>query len=103
MTATRTKQIPARAPVTVRQARPDDAVALARLAALDSSTVPSGTVLIAEIVGEPVAAVSADDFHAVADPFVPSAEVVLLLNERARQLRAEDRRHRRRRPVLRWA
>lgn len=90
--------------VTVRRARPDDASVLARLAALDSSPVPSGTVLIAEIGGEPLAAVSVDDFRAVADPFAPTGELVLLLTERARQLRREGMRRRRgRRPVLRWA
>ena len=101
---TRTKHIRQGA-VTVRRARPDDAAVLARLAALDSSPVPSGTVLVAEIAGEPLAAVSVDDFHAVADPFAPTGDLVLLLTERARQLRrAEGRRRRRsRRAVLRWA
>ena len=101
---TRTKRIPTNAPVTVRRARPDDAAALARLAALDSGRVPGGTVLIAEIAGDPLAAVSADDFSAVADPFAPTGELVLLLTERARQLRrGEGRRRRLRRPVVRWA
>jgi hypothetical protein len=99
-----TKRITSRSPLTVRFARPDDAAALARLAALDSAAVPSGTVLIAELGGEPAAALSADDFHAVSDPFKPTAELVLLLAERARQLRREERRRRRgRRAVLRWA
>src|SRR3954447_14791320 len=94
-----------RAAVTVRRARPDDAAALRRLAALDSSRVPGGAVLVAEIAGDPLAAVSADDFHVVADPFQPTGELVLLLTERARQVRrAEGRRRRKgRRAVLRWA
>src|SRR4051794_34864982 len=100
---TRTKHLPANAPVTVRRARPDDAAALARLAALDSSPVPSGTVLIAEVAGEPLAAVSADDFSAVANPFMPTGELVLLLSEHARQWRKREGRRRSRRPVLRWA
>ncbi len=100
---TRTKHIHQGA-VTVRRARPDDAAVLARLAALDSSPVPSGTVLIGEVAGEPLAAISADDFHAVADPFAPTGDLVLLLGERARQLRrGETRRRRGRRAVLRWA
>jgi hypothetical protein len=101
---TRTKHIPRQGAVTVRRARPDDAAVLARLAALDSSPVPGGTVLIGEIAGEPLAAVSADDFSAVADPFAPTGDLVLLLTERARQLRrGEARRRRGRRAVLRWA
>ncbi len=100
---TRTKSIRQGA-VTVRRARPADAAVLARLAALDSSPVPSGTVLIAEVAGDPLAAVSVDDFHAVADPFAPTGDLVLLLTEHARQVRrGEGRRRRHRRPVLRWA
>jgi hypothetical protein len=45
-------------PVTLRFAFPDDAAAVARLAALDSSRPPAQPVLIAEIDGEPAAALS---------------------------------------------
>jgi hypothetical protein len=75
--------------LTIRRATPDDAVALRRLAALDSSHVPSGEVLIAEVGLEPWAAMSVDDGHAVADPFRLAGEVVLLLAERSRQLRSK--------------
>jgi hypothetical protein len=74
--------------LTIRRATAGDAAALRRLAALDSSHVPSGTVLIAEVGLEPWAAMSVDDGHAVADPFRLAGEVVLLLAERSRQLRS---------------
>jgi hypothetical protein len=94
-----TKTLGPSADLTIRQARPSDTLALFRIAALDSARVPRGRVLLAVVGGEPWAAVSLDDLHAVADPFRPSGELVLLLIERARQVRraerAEDkRRHR---------
>jgi hypothetical protein len=73
--------------LTIRAAVPEDAGALARLAALDSSRAPRGLVLLAEVRGEPWAALSLDDQHTVADPFRPSGELVPLLLERARDLR----------------
>src|SRR4051794_36531426 len=46
----RRKEIPVtHAPLRIRQARHDDAAAVLRLAALDSSRVPSGDVLLAEV------------------------------------------------------
>jgi hypothetical protein len=72
--------------VSLRFARPDDAEALARLAALDSSRAPRGTVLVAEAGGELWAAVGVEDGHVVADPFRPSGELAFRLVERARQL-----------------
>src|SRR4051812_27691864 len=81
--------------LTIRHAAPADDVALARLAELDSSRVPHGDVLVAEVGGEPWAALSLDDMHAVADPFRPSADLVFLLLDRARAVaRAERRRER---------
>jgi hypothetical protein len=82
---------PASADLTIRQARPSDALALFRLAALDSARVPRGRVLLAVVGGEPWAAVSLDDLHAVGDPFRPAGELVLLLLERARQIRRAER------------
>jgi len=79
-----------------RAASGADAAALARLAALDSSPAPQGTVLLAEVGGELWAAVSVDDLHVVADPFRPTGELVWLLLERARQVRAADEDARRR-------
>jgi hypothetical protein len=85
---------PSRAPlhgerprVTIRLAGPDDASAIRGLARLDSSHAPEGEVLLAEVGGEPWAALSLDDHHAVADPFRPSGELVFLLMERGRAMR----------------
>src|SRR5919202_96710 len=50
--------------VTIRYARPDDADALADLAAMDSSRMPTGVVLVAEVGGTLWAAQSVDDRHA---------------------------------------
>ena len=75
--------------VTIRYARPDDALALLDLAYLDSSRAPEGIVLVAEVGGQLWAAHSLDDQHAIADPFRPSGELSFLLAERARQLQAK--------------
>ena len=72
--------------VTIRYARPDDALALMDLADLDSSRAPHGIVLVAEVGGRLWAAHSLDDGHAVADPFRPTGELAFLLAERGRQL-----------------
>ncbi len=82
--------------VTIRYARPDDALALLDLADVDSSTAPSGIVLVAEVGGRIWAAHSLDDGHAVADPFRPTGELSFLLAERARQLSSAARPPRRR-------
>jgi len=88
MSVTRRKQIPTtKAPLRIREARHDDAPAVKRLAELDSSPVPKGQVLLAEVGDELWAAYSMTDGHHVADPLRPSADAVLLLSRRARQLR----------------
>jgi hypothetical protein len=86
--------------VTIRYARPDDAIALLDLADLDSSRAPEGIVIVAEVGGQLWAARSLDDDHAIADPFRPSGELSFLLAERARQVQAaaparRERRHQR--------
>ena len=63
-----------------------------RLAALDSSRVPRGDVLLAEVGDELWAAFSLEDGHAIADPLRPSADAVLMLGQRARQLHRAERR-----------
>ncbi|MFL5827775.1 MAG: hypothetical protein ACJ76V_14720 [Thermoleophilaceae bacterium] len=75
--------------VIVRDAVPADFDAIVRLAALDDRRVPSGTVVVAEVDGELVAAVSLAG-HAIADPFRPTADLVSLLELRATQLRAAE-------------
>jgi hypothetical protein len=93
--------------LVIRLARPDDEAAIQRLAELDSARAPTGDVIVAEVRGAVWAALSLADFHAVADPFRPTGELVFLLAERGRQLiRHEERQtHRgrrfgRRRPAL---
>src|SRR6185436_3999858 len=90
---TQRKQIPgSHAPLRIRQARHADAAALERLAALDSSQIPTGDVLLAEVGDELWAALSLENGHHVADPTRPSADAVLLLGHRSRQLRRAPRR-----------
>ena len=72
--------------VTIRRAGADDERALQRLADLDSTRVPDGPVLMAEIGGEPVAAISVISGESFADPFVPTLELRRLLELRASQL-----------------
>ncbi len=74
--------------VTIRRAFPDDADALRRLAALDGASPPAGDVLVAEVAGEPWAALALHGGQAIADPFRPTAELVTLLRTRAEQLEA---------------
>jgi hypothetical protein len=78
-----------RRPLLIRAAGDADRPALARLAALDSQPVPDRPMLVAEVAGEPWAAVSLDGTVTLSDPFRPSAEIALLLHERARQLRRQ--------------
>jgi hypothetical protein len=72
--------------VTIRRAGADDEGALRRLADLDSTRVPDGPVLMAEIGGVPVAAISVLSGESFADPFVPTLELRRLLELRASQL-----------------
>src|SRR5512132_1231199 len=65
--------------VTIRTAGADDEAALRRLADLDSTRVPDGPVLVAEIAGRPVAAISVLSGDSFADPFVPTLELRPLL------------------------
>ena len=97
-------EIPAtHAPLRIRQARHTDAAALERLAALDSSYAPRGDVLLAEVGDELWAAFSLENGHAIADPLRPSADAVLILGQRARQLHRAERRSSHGSPRLRFA
>jgi hypothetical protein len=73
--------------VLIRSAVPVDAPAVERLAQLDSRPRPAGDVLVAEVGGRLVAALPVNGGPAIADPFVPTADVVSLLQLRAAQLR----------------
>ncbi len=87
-----TRQIdPGAHELTLRYANAADAAALDALAQLDSRRAPRGLVLLAEVDGTAWGAVSLDDGHVVADPFRPTAELVALLTERARQMRGSQR------------
>jgi hypothetical protein len=83
-------------PLTIRLGTPDDQLALARLAALDSAddlrrhgeiprgrllidALRRGRVLLAEVDGQLRAAVHVELGSAIADPFYPSAHLVKLL------------------------
>jgi hypothetical protein len=72
--------------VTVRPAGADDAAALRSLALLDERPLPAGPLLVAEVSCRPLAALSLVDGGVIADPFVPTTELVALLRLRARQL-----------------
>jgi hypothetical protein len=85
--------------VTLRFAFPDDAEALGRLAALDSSRPPALPVLLAEVAGQLRAGLSLSDGTVVADPFHPSTALVELLRARASQLTSSGPRRAR---LLSW-
>jgi hypothetical protein len=74
--------------LTIRQADARDEPAVARLAELDDRVVPEGRLLVAEVDREIVAAAPLTGEASVANPFVATADVVLLLELRARQLAA---------------
>jgi hypothetical protein len=98
---------PALDSVTIRRASVDDEAALRRLADLDSTRVPDGPTLMAEIAGQPVAAISVLSGDSFADPFVPTLELRRLLELRASHLHlssAEEARMRgfRKAPYSAW-
>jgi hypothetical protein len=70
--------------LTIRPADLADLAGLDRLAALDSSSAPTGDVLVAEVGGELWAAVEVETGAAIADPFRPSGDLVTLLRHHAR-------------------
>ena len=70
--------------ITVRLAGPEDGAALARIAARDTRPVPAAPVLLAERDGEPLAARSLASGLTIADPFVPTADLVEMLDVAAR-------------------
>ena len=65
--------------LVLRHATASDQPALRELAELDSTHLPAGPFLIAEVEGRAVAALSLVDGMAIADPFLPTAELVDLL------------------------
>ncbi len=77
-----------RAILAIRPATADDSAVVARLAALDSAAAPTGALLLGVVDGLPLAALSVDTGAVVADPFSPTADLVALLRQRAKRLRA---------------
>ena len=75
-------------PITIRQSTGMDRVAIEELAELDGRPAPVGETLLAEVEGKLWAAVGVEDGAAVADPFLPTADVLWLLQIRAEQERA---------------
>ena len=77
-------------PLTIRPATHADLPAVASLAELDSGRVPRGRVLLAELRGSVVAAISLESGELFADPFVSTAEVVKDLRAKAAEVRLAD-------------
>ena len=69
--------------ITIRPANSSDQSAIAHLAALDSTSVPAGDLLVAEMCGRAVAAFDVTSGRAIADPFTPTADIVEMLELRA--------------------
>lgn len=76
--------------LTIRPAQPADSAAIATLSELDERRVPQGSVLVAELDGAIIAAMSLEGGHPVTNPLRPTTDVVELLELRSRQLRAGD-------------
>jgi hypothetical protein len=72
--------------IILRIADHADAGALNTLAELDSRSVPTEPVLVAEIDGRVQAALGVTSGEAIANPFRPTAHLVELLRVRAAQL-----------------
>jgi hypothetical protein len=77
--------------VTIRRATPDDWAALDRLAELEDRGAPAGAALVADVDEHILAARWIDEAVTLADPFAPTAELVALLEARARHLGAQPR------------
>ena len=81
-----------RGELQIRAATDADMPALVRLARLDSSRPPVGSIILAEEDGRIVAALAADDAATIADPFRATAPVVAMLRLRAEQLKPRSQR-----------
>ncbi len=80
--------------IVVREARPADASALARLTQLGDAQTPDGRMIVAVVDGQMVA-VAGFDGLVIADPFIPTEAIVMLLEARARRVKEADARSRR--------
>jgi hypothetical protein len=77
--------------IVIRQARPADDLTLATLAIADGAERPVGRTIVAEVDGSIVAALPLDGGGPFADPFRRTADLVALLEARAKQLAATCR------------
>jgi hypothetical protein len=74
----------------IRIATESDAGALSRLAAMDGKPPLEGSILIGELHGDPVAAISLSDDRSISDPFRPTAHLLATMRVRARGLHAVE-------------
>ena len=74
----------------IRLATESDAEALKDLAAIDHQDPLEGSILIGELHGEPVAALSLVDDRTISDPFRPTAHLLATMRVRARGLQAVE-------------
>jgi hypothetical protein len=74
------------ATLTLRPAKDADRPAIARLVEMEEADALAGEVLVAELDGYVIAALSVAGNRAVADIFRPTAGIVRLLRERREQL-----------------
>jgi len=75
----------------IRLATDHDAAALRKLAALDEARPLTGRVLIAEIAGEPAAALSLETGAVIADPFEHTDTLRVHMRMRASAIEAVER------------
>jgi hypothetical protein len=88
VTSPQTRRNEVSEPITIRHSTSRDQAVVEELAELDGRPAPAGDTLLAEVNGKLWAAVGVDDGAAVADPFLPTEDVVWLLQLRAEQERA---------------
>jgi hypothetical protein len=79
------------ADIAIRMLTTDDDPALYRLAGLDSAEIPGGHLLGASVGGRLVAAQSLASGKSIADPFLPTGQIRMLLAQRAGQLNGRGR------------
>lgn len=77
--------------LTIRVAKPEDSGTLRRLAELDSHSSLRGHILIAELAGTPLAALSLKTGAVTADPFQRTADAVRMLRLRRYQIVRQGR------------
>ena len=74
----------------IRVATDSDADALGRLAELDGQPPLEGSILVGELHGDIVAALSLTEDRSIADPFRPTAHLQATMRVRARGLAAVE-------------